>query len=201
MVLIAGLMRFRRRQLVRGSLQCLSALSVGLTGAVVFLVGLNLLTFERFTNERPVAELRFKALAPQDYRVRVHLAGGRRQTARLHGDEWQLDARIIKWKSFATLLGFDPLYRVERLSGRYETLHAAQTRAPSVVGVGEPRGISLWDFAHRESRWLPFVDARYGSATFLPMADGARYLVTIGNSGLIARPINQAARTAVRNWR
>ena len=42
-------------------------------------------------------------------------------------------------------------------------------------------------------RWLPFVDAVYGSATYMPMADGARYQVSITQSGLIARPLNPAA--------
>ena len=46
----------------------------------------------------------------------------------------------------------------------------------------------MWALAQAQPRWLPFVDAIYGSATYLPMADGARYEVTLGQSGLIARP-------------
>jgi hypothetical protein len=48
---------------------------------------------------------------------------------------------------------------------------------------------------------VPWVDALFGSATFVPMADGALYAVSVSQSGLIARPANQAARNAVAGWR
>ncbi|HET6654656.1 MAG TPA: cation/multidrug efflux pump [Gammaproteobacteria bacterium] len=200
MVVLSGLMRFRRRQIVRGSVQTLSGCCVGLIAAVVLLIGLNLLTWQRFTHERPVAELSFSQLGPQHFAVDMHFPDGREQRITLHGDEWQLDARILKWKSLATLLGFDPLYRIERIHGRYDDLRQAQTTPPSVVGLSEPRGISLWNIAHDKAGWLPFVDASYGSATYLPMIDGARYRVSISNTGLLARPLNDAASQAVRRW-
>jgi hypothetical protein len=197
----AGAHRFvRRRQFVRGSAQTLGGCCVGLIAVVVLLVGLNLLMWQRFTHERPIAELTFNRLAPRYFAVKLRFADGRRRQFRLRGDEWQLDARVIKWTSFATLLGFDPLYRVERIHGRYENLRTAQTNAPSVVGLGDSKGISLWKLAHDEAGWLPFVDASYGSATYLPMTDGARYRVFISNTGLLARPLNDAATKAITNW-
>jgi hypothetical protein len=197
----AGAHRFiRRRQFVRGSAQALGGCCVGLLAVVVLLIGLNLLMWQRFTHERPVAELTFSRLGPRHFAVKLRFADGRRRRFSLRGDEWQLDARVIKWTSFATLLGFDPLYRVERINVRYENLHRAQTEPPSVVVLGDSKGISLWKLAHAETGWLPFVDASYGSATYLPMTDGARYRVLISNTGLLARPLNDAAIRAVRNW-
>lgn len=200
LVVLSGLLRFRRRQLVRGSLQTLSGCCIGLIAAVALLIGLNLLTWQRFTNERPVAELSFKQLGPQHFAVELHFPDHRDRHLTLRGDEWQLDARILKWRSFATLLGFDPLYRVERINGRYENLRQAQTATPSVVGLSDAKGLSLWNLAHNQAGWLPFIDASYGSATYLPMTDGARYAVMISNSGLLARPLNDSARRAVRSW-
>jgi hypothetical protein len=198
----AGLHRLvRRRQFVRGPMQALSGGCIGLIAALVLLVGLNLLTWARFTHEQPVASLAFHRLGPQHYVAEIDFADGRQRQIVLHGDEWQLDARVLKWKNFATLLGFDSLYRVERITGRYANLWQAQTAKPSVVGLSdEPKGISLWRLAHREAGWLPFIDASYGSATYLPMTDGARYQVSISNTGLLARPLNQDARRAVKSW-
>ena len=48
------------------------------------------------------------------------------------GDEWQLDARVINWKPPATLLGLEPIYRLERLSGRYPDLVDERTAPRSV---------------------------------------------------------------------
>lgn len=201
MTILGGLMRFRRRQLVRGSVQTLGGCCIGLIAAVALLIGINLLTWQRFTNERPVAELRFHKLAPQYFAVDIRFADGRDRRVNLRGDEWQLDARVLKWKNYATLLGFDPLYRVERISGRYENLRQAQTADRSVIDLADPGGIDLWSLARDSGGWLPFVDASYGSATYLPMANGARYLVSIGNTGVLARPVNDAAYKAVSEWR
>jgi hypothetical protein len=44
------------------------------------------------------------------------------------------------------------------------------------------------------------VDAVYGSATFLPMADKAAYAISASQTGLIARPLNEAARNAISGW-
>ena len=46
----------------------------------------------------------------------------------------------------------------------------------------------------------PGVDAFYGTATYVPMADGARYEVSLSRDALIARPANDRARDAVGGW-
>jgi hypothetical protein len=48
---------------------------------------------------------------------------------------------------------------------------------------------------------VPFADALYGSAVYVPMAEGAEYAVTVSQSGLVVRPANDAARKSVGGWR
>ena len=50
------------------------------------------------------------------------------------------------------------------------------------------------------SSWLPGVDALYGSAVYVPMADGAAFAVMVTQSGLIVRPLGSAAQHAVGGW-
>jgi hypothetical protein len=69
-----------------------------------------------------------------------------------------------------------------------------------VYELNAPQRIDPWDLIHRYHSWLPWLDAFYGSATFLPMADGALYEIKVSQSGLVARPLNQAARDAVGGW-
>src|ERR1035437_3043110 len=74
--------------------------------------------------------------------------------------------------------------------------------APRTVHVlNEPARIDAWELARRYREYVPWVDALSGSATFLPMADGALYQVSVSQSGLVARPLNQAGREAVAGWR
>ena len=71
----------------------------------------------------------------------------------------------------------------------------------TVYALSENPGVDLWTLSVDYPRWLPFVDAVYGSATYLPMADGARYEVSITQSGLIARPLNDAAQDGGGKWK
>jgi hypothetical protein len=179
-------------------------LAVGLlaAGALLFLVSLNLHTYARLTHERPVAELVFELAAPQRYRVTLTgVPSGHMQTFVLAGDEWQLDARVLKWQGWANMLGLDAQYRLERISGRYRDIEQERHDKRTVYPLSENPGIDLWTLRQQYPGWLKFVDAVYGSATYMPMADGARYEVSMTQTGLIARPQNDAARAAARSWK
>ncbi|MDN5863841.1 MAG: cation/multidrug efflux pump [Gammaproteobacteria bacterium] len=200
-LILNGGRHLRRRRLLRGGSQGLLGLVIGLAVAVVLLVGLNLLTYARFSAEQPVGTIAFEKLAPRRYAATLTQPDGRITHATLNGNQWELDARIIKWTDFGTMLGLQPLYRLERLSGRFENIDRARYGPHSIVPLAGEPGLSLWETAHKQSGWLPLVDATYGTATYLPMADKAVYRVSLSRTGLLARPANEAARKAVNGWR
>ena len=160
-------------------------------------VALNLRTYARLTHEEPVAELSFEARGPQRWRATLTTVSDlSKRSFDLAGDEWQLDARVLKWRGWANVLGLDARYRLERVSGRYRDIAQERSAPRSVYALGEEPAFDLWSLASQYPDWLPFVDAVYGSATYLPMAEGATYEVSLTQSGLIARPQNAAARAA-----
>ncbi len=202
LLLMHSASRVRRRRMLAASGSGLSGLCLLALGGLAAAVALNLHTYQRLTHEQDVATLAFRERGPEHFQVTVEYADKRpTQRYALHGDEWQLDARIIKWRGTANLLGLDTLYRVERLSGRYRDVARERTERRSVFALAPQPGLDLWSAARRYERWLPWVDASYGSATYLPMADGARYQVRVTQSGLVARPANAAAQRAVAGWR
>src|SRR5690606_11236426 len=75
------------------------------------LVGTALLGWRRLAAEALVATIDTRALDAQRYAVGVELPDGTRHEVELDGDDWQLDARVIKWKTTAVVLGAPPLYR------------------------------------------------------------------------------------------
>lgn len=167
-----------------------AGLSVSLTG------------YRRLIAEAPVATLAVQAIGPQEFDVRVDFPDGHRENARLRGDEWQLDARVIKWTPRAVALGAAPLYRVERLSGRFRDLKQARTTPPSIAALGGDAVLDLWQIKKRFPDWLPFVDADYGSAAYLPLIDGANYRITLAaTGGLVARPNDAGTEEKLRNQR
>lgn len=145
--------------------------------------------------ERPVAVIEVQQRAPQDFRVVLTEASGHRAEYALHGDEWQLDARVLRWQLPARLAGVPPLYRLERLSGRYRDLRQEREAVRSVHALGSEGMLDLATLSRQYPRWLPFVDASWGSGAYLPMLDGARYEVGLDpGGGLVARPADAETR-------
>ena len=171
-----------------------------IAGAVYFsLFALNLFSYHQLTREKPVATVSFKEVSPQVFSATVTQPDGSSDQYELRGDLWQLDARIIKWKGLFALFGFAPGYQLDRISGRYLSLEDELSRERTVYQVHNPSiGFDIWKSAH--DGWSLMVDASYGSATYLPMSDGAIFEVTLSNTGLVGRPMNGSAQQAVDRW-
>ena len=199
-LVVGGLGRLVRARFLGGTARLLTGLLFLAVFALVAAVALDLRTYLRLTYERPVATLAFSALGARDFRVTLTDEAGRVTTAELRGDDWQLDARVLKWKGYATVLGLDPMYRLERLEGRYRDAAQERRETHSVVEFASDPGLDLWSFTQGHAAWIPWVDAGYGSATYLPMADGAQYVVSLSPTGLLARPANTAAQAAAAHW-
>ncbi len=201
LLLLLALRRLWQARLLAGtSIACLGLASAA-AAALLFGIASNLHTYARLTHEQRVAELVFKAEGPQLYTATlIRVPRGDVHRFVLAGDEWQLDARVLKWRGWANVLGLDARYRLERMSGRYRDLEQERHAAHTVFSLSDNPGLDLWTFAIEHPGWLPFVDAVYGSATYLPMADGARFRVSVAQSGLLARPTNAAAEAALRDW-
>ncbi|HWX36597.1 MAG TPA: hypothetical protein VNZ53_55430 [Steroidobacteraceae bacterium] len=199
--LFAAVRRLRRRSLLGGAAHGATALVLILLGAGAALIAANLRTYQRLTFEQPAGELQLNRTEERAFNAVLTYPSGERANFALRGDEWQVDARVLKWHAFANMVGFDTAYRLERISGRYTRVEDERTEARTVYSLNPPQRIDPWDLVHRYHSWMPWMDALYGSATFLPMSDGALYEIKVSQSGLIARPLNQAARDAVGSWR
>lgn len=192
--------RLHRRRYAAGALHGLSALVFFLGAIACALVGLNLLTYDRLTREQPVLTAGFARVAPQEYNATLTYPSGEVREYVLLGDAWQIDARVLKWRGIATVLGFDTAYRLERLGGRYNDPELERTAPRTVHVLHAAERLDLWTLLRGWHAYLPWVDALYGSAIYLPMADGATYAVAISPTGLLARPVNAAAQAAVGAW-
>ena len=159
-----------------------------LVALLLGLVAWNLHTFNRLTDEALVARLRFVEIAPRHYRV--ELRSGDFCQAReyeLFGDEWRLDARFLKWKPLANLFGFDALYRLERLSGRYRDLADENSRKHQAYEVSERPGIDLVKYLERDWKYWSPVDTHFGSSVYEGMDPDYEYAVYRSQSGLLVR--------------
>jgi len=197
---ILGIRRIWHWKMLSGGIQGISGALLISLALLVASLATNLHSYQRLSHETPVATLRFEQLGPQHFRAILARPETTAEIFELYGDEWQLDARTLKWKGFATVLGLDSGFQLERLSGRYHNVQQESVAPRSAHVLYHGEGVDIWSLAQRYPRWLPWVDAVYGSATYMPMTHGASYQVSMTQSGLIARPLNPTAEKAVQEW-
>jgi hypothetical protein len=193
------------RQLRRGRvLRASGSFAGGVTtaslgGFSIVLLG-SIVGYGQLTGEQTVGLIEFRENTPGEFTARLMIEGETDQLLTLKGDEWQIDARVVSWKPPATMLGLEPIYQLERLSGRYSDIEREVSEPRTVHALAEENVLDIWTIARRFPVLMPGVDAYYGTATYLPMADGARFEVSLSRDAIIARPLNDAARRAVGEW-
>jgi len=203
---LLAIKRFKRRKLVTASLQGLTALLLFSLAALSSSIAFNLYSYQQLTHEQAIAEFHLTRLEPTLFRAFITYPDNNTQTYDLRGDQWQLDARILKWSGIATLAGMKTHYRLERLSGRYSDIKRERQAPRTVYAISRSPQVTnwspdIWDFIKKHQEWFPWVDAIYGSATYLPMTHRASYTIKVSTSGLLSRPQNTEAVNAIQNWK
>lgn len=205
LLFLLAIKRLWRRKLITASIQGLTGLLLLSLALLSGSAALNLYTYQQLTREVPIAELQLTELEPKLFRVFISFPDNSTQTYDLRGDQWQLDAKILKWSGIASLAGLKTNYRLERLSGRYSDIKHERTAPRTVYSLTTSEFFKkwspdIWSFIKGHQQWFPWVDAIYGNATYLPMSHKAIYTISVSTSGLVSRPKNSEAVNAVKNW-
>ncbi|MFT6154848.1 MAG: hypothetical protein ACJA0E_001689 [Bermanella sp.] len=161
------------------------------------LIGYELLTFLKADEGQVIATLTFDKMGEQDFEVELVNSEGKRKNYRILGDQWQLDVKLVALEGLGQV--GRPSYKLDRLSGRYLSLEQEKQDTRSVYALGEKKGLDLWSRVLANDL-IPMLRAKYGSAAFMPMENGAIYQVKLFKKGLLAEPVNEQARQAIGNW-
>lgn len=139
--------------------------------------------------EAPVLEIDTRILSPQRWAVTLTWPDGSTRQMQLAGDDWRIEAVVLKWKLPALLAGVPPLYRLDRLSGRYDDASQEMSAPRTVISFNETGAFDLLNLKKQFPRWLPEVDTVYGSGAFMPLVDQGHYTLSLMRTGaLVARP-------------
>lgn len=157
-------------------------------------------TFHRLTFESLIAELTFEPLGAQVYQA--SLSTGDRcsvRTFELYGDQWRIDSQFVKWKPLGTLIGLDPLYRLERIEGRYKLVEEQNRRTKLSYALEDEGAVDLVRFTEILGPFNFLFDASYGSSTYSTMDPEYVYKVYQTNSGIITRVEKRAVPASQQN--
>ncbi|HEY2068042.1 MAG TPA: hypothetical protein VGG48_00685 [Rhizomicrobium sp.] len=188
----------------RGVPRLIVGAPLAIIGLAFALLGVNIQSFARLTYEAPVADVTVKAVNPAQnlYQVTVNRLDGPQQTlvCNLQGDEWSLSARVQKWKPWANTVGLDATYTLDQMDNKYldavrangKPITACDLKGPPpAVNQYVPKSWVFWLTDHSYTE-----DRKFGSAAYMPLANGATYRVIMTQSGLNAEPTNHAAKAA-----
>jgi hypothetical protein len=175
---------------------------------------LHLQSYQKMRPSAPIAQVQSERTGPRTYRVTLtRLPAGEMQVFEMAAEEWRLDVRTLVWTGRAAALGLPPSFRLERLSGRFLRTGADATGAapasaelPASYPLSDPdeAGEDIWAQARTGTRWQSHVDARHAYGPWRPLADGARFEVSLtlpaGSTEAVleALPANEAAEKAMR---
>jgi hypothetical protein len=177
-------------------------LSLLALGGAIGVVAYDIYSYKQILVGQPVATINFETIEDQYFDAVVVDANGKQQRFSLYGDQWQLDARIIKWQGYFSGFDIKPAYRLDRLSGRYYDLHKETTEKRSNFSiVKSPLQLDVWWLVHEYPEWFAVLDTNYGTARYLPMKHGALYEISLTNTGLNVRPLNDVASNAMSEWK
>lgn len=176
----------KRRALRTAANTVLALLMLSLT-ALFATLSVSTQGYRALTREELVASVTTRKIAEQRFEARVNFPDGRDTVFFLAGDEFYMDARILKWKPIANVLGLHTDYELDRISGRYLDLTAEQSGPRTVFALSPSKRLDLFELRrqHPILGWL--VDAEYGSGTFIATDDQALFDVLVSTSGLLVR--------------
>lgn len=145
--------------------------------------------YRALTYEEVAATVKTEPVAPQRFRATIVLPDRRLAMYDLAGDAFYVDAHILKWHPWATLVGLRTAYELDRVAGRYTSVSDERTKPHTVYALSRPRAVDLFPLVRRYKVLGPLVDAQYGSAAFVAGTRAAEYEVRVSTTGLLMRPV------------
>jgi len=178
----------RERRWLGGTIRGLVALLLLALAALAATVTVGLQGYRALTFEEVAATVRTEPITPQRFRATITLPDRRLAMYELAGDAFYVDAHVLKWHPWASLLGLRTVYELDRVAGRYNNVADERNKPHTAYELARSKPVDLYFMARR--RLLgPLVDAEYGSATFVAATRPTTFEVRVSTTGLLARPM------------
>ncbi|MEO6068687.1 MAG: hypothetical protein ABJB33_10165 [Gemmatimonadota bacterium] len=182
-----GVSAYRGRRPVAASAATLVALLWLSLAGLLSALGAGLAGYRALTNEDVALTVMVTPLAGGRFLADARFPEGRAASFEIAGDQLYVDARILKWRGVANLIGLHTVYELDRIGGRYLDLEQEQTAPRTIYALGTPKPFDLFAWIKRKTWMAPLVDAEYGSGTFIDVKQSAIYEVRVSTTGLLIR--------------
>ena len=187
---IAGLIALFRAQVGSFTLRILLGLLLIACGGLSGMVGIGTQGYQSLTQEEVAAQISVSPIAPQRFAATVHFPDGRTTNFILSGDEIYVDAHILKWQPLANFFGLHTAYELDRIGGRYRDIEQERNAERTIHSLSQDKSVNLFGLRQRHTFLAVLLDAKYGSATFVPVIQAAELELRVSTTGLLMRELN-----------
>jgi len=188
LLLVAALNALIQRRVMKMGLRLLLAGALAALAAAFGAVAVGIQGYRALTHEEIAATVRIEPVSGEkQFRAQLQYADGRATTFLLAGDEFNIDARVLKWHPLANVFGLHTAYELDRVAGRYHDIVEERSRPRTVFALGPERPVDLFGLRRRYALLSPLLDAEYGSGTFSAATEPVTYEVRVSASGLLIR--------------
>jgi hypothetical protein len=194
MFIIAGLVALRRMRPLRCALRTLIGLLLISLGMLAGAIGVGMRGYRALTREDVAARVLVRPLGPQRFSATFRVPDRPEVTFEIAGDQFYVDAHILKWSPSANVLGLHTAYELDRVSGRYDDIAQERSEERTVYTLAEDRPVNLFGLRKRYTFLAPLLDAEYGSGTFVPVTRRAEFEVRVSTTGLLIRDVTSPVR-------
>lgn len=151
----------------------------------VFFAFLSYAIYNQLTDEKSIATIYFEKQEDKIYKAILKREEGSDFSSYIiYGDQWRIDAKFIKIKPWANVLGFDAQYKLSRLEGRYSNIIEQNNNKKISYDLAKNDAINMPKFL---IDWNYLIDAEYGSSSYKKIKQHTKYTVMRTQFGLIIR--------------
>lgn len=150
-------------------------------------ISISIQGYNALTREELAATVEIFPVGKQLFMARITFPDSSEKQYKLEGDEFYIDAHILKWKSLANLLGLHTYYELDRISGRYIDIEDETNKNRTVYSVAEDKLIDAFDLRLKYPFLSFLVDAEYGSASFITTNAHKNLQIMVSTTGLLIR--------------
>lgn len=187
---IAGFVALMRARVGSFTLRTVLGLTLLALGGLAGMIAFGIQGYQTLTREEVAAQISVSPVAPQRFAATFRFPDGRVANFIIAGDEIYVDAHILKWQPLANLLGLHTAYELDRVAGRYRDIEQERTAERTIHSLSQDKSVNLFGLRQRHTFLAILLDAKYGSATFVPVIQPAELELRISTTGLLMREVS-----------
>lgn len=192
---LAGLVALMRAHVGSFTLRTVLGLLLLSLGGLAGMIAFGIQGYQTLTREEVAARISVSPVAPQRFAATFRYPDGRVENFIIAGDEIYVDAHILKWQPLANLFGLHTAYELDRVAGRYRDIEQERTAERTIRSLSQDKPINLFGLRQRHTFLAILLDAKYGSATFVPVIQPAELELRVSTTGLLMREVSTAPKS------